>query len=119
MLFRSYNEINLCGKLRGGSLDVEYRNKSIKSVCTDASIAEKKYGREMAEKLQRRIDQIRAATSIEEMIQFRIGRCHPLHQNRRNQYAVDLVHPMRLVFEKKGTDIQIAYITEITDYHNH
>ena len=51
------------------------------------------------------------------MIQYHIGRCHPLHQNRKNQYAVDLVHPMRLVFEKRGTQIQIANITEIVDYH--
>lgn len=98
-------------------MDVEYRNKSIEKVCKNASVAEKKYGQEMAEKIQHRIDQIIAADSVEQMIQFRIGRCHPLHQNRKNQYAVDLVHPMRLVFEKKGTEIQIAYITEIVDYH--
>lgn len=71
----------------------------------------------MAEKIQLRIDQIIAADSVEQMIQFHIGRCHPLRQNRKNQYAVDLVHPMRLVFEKKGSEIQIAYITEIVDYH--
>lgn len=71
----------------------------------------------MAEKIQKRIDQIKAADSVEEMIQFKIGRCHPLHQNRKNQYAVDLVHPMRLVFEKNGDEIQIANIIEIIDYH--
>ena len=71
----------------------------------------------MAGKIQQRIDQIHAADTVEQMIQFGIGRCHPLHQNRQNQYAVDLVHPMRLVFEKKGNEVQIANIIEITDYH--
>lgn len=71
----------------------------------------------MAEKIHLRIDQIKAATSVEEMIQHHIGRCHPLTQNRKEQYAVDLVHPMRLVFTKKGTEIQIAQIIEIVDYH--
>lgn len=71
----------------------------------------------MAGKIHQRIDQIRAADTVEQMIQFGIGRCHPLHQNRKNQYAMDLVHPMRLVFEKKGNEIQIANIIEITDYH--
>lgn len=52
------------------------------------------------------------------MIQYRIGRCHPLKGNRKNQYAVDLVHPYRLIFEKKESEIQIVNITEITDYHN-
>lgn len=98
-------------------MNIEYRNKSLEKVCTNASEAEKKYGREMADKIHQRIDQIEAAESVEQMIQFHIGRCHLLRQNRKNQYAVDLVHPMRLVFEKKNAEIQIAYIIEITDYH--
>lgn len=98
-------------------MEVEYKNKNIEKVCTNASVAERKYGSKMAEKIQLRIDQIKAATSVEEMIQFHVGRCHPLRHNRRDQYAVDLVHPMRLVFEKMGNEIQIANIIEIIDYH--
>lgn len=86
-------------------------------MCTVAYEAEKQYGREMAGKIQQRIDEISAALSVEMMVQFRIGRCHPLKGDRKNQYAVDLVHPYRLVFEKKGDKIQIAFITEIVDYH--
>ncbi len=98
-------------------MEIEYQNRSIEKVCTNASVAEKKYGSEMAEKIQMRIDQINASPSIEYLIQYHIGRCHPLHHNRKNQFAMDLVHPMRLVFEKQGTDIQIACIMEIVDYH--
>lgn len=98
-------------------MKVEYKTKSIEKVCKDAYFAELKYGSQMAEKIQLRIDQIRAADFVEQMIQFKIGRCHPLKQNRKNQYAVDLVHPQRLVFEKKGDEIQIAKIIEIVDYH--
>lgn len=83
----------------------------------DAKIADRAYGREMSEKIQMRIDEISAADTVEEMIQYRIGRCHPLSNNRKGQYAVDLVHPYRLVFEKRGNEIQIAYIIEIVDYH--
>ncbi|MBQ0070581.1 MAG: hypothetical protein KBS81_01775 [Spirochaetales bacterium] len=96
---------------------IEYNNKGIEKVCTDASVAERKYGPHMAGLIQRRIDQISAADSVEQMIQFGIGRCHPLIGNRKNQYAMDLVHPQRLVFEKKGTQIKIALIKEIVDYH--
>lgn len=98
-------------------MKIEYKNGKIQRVCEDASVAERVYGCEMAAKIQMRIDQIRAADSVEMMIQYRIGRCHSLHQNRKNQYAVGLVHPQRLVFEKKGTEIQIANIIEIVDYH--
>lgn len=96
---------------------ITYKNNKIKKVCTNVSEAEKRHGLEMAEKIMLRIDQISAALSVEMMIQFRIGRCHQLKGNRKNQFAVDLVHPYRLVFEKKGTEIQIANIIEIIDYH--
>lgn len=102
---------------RGGALDITYKNKRIEKVCTHAKTAERTYGREMAEKNNQRIDEISAADTVEMMIQFHIGRCHSLSQNRKGQYAMDLVHPYRLVFEKEGTEIQIANILEIVDYH--
>lgn len=102
---------------RGGALDITYKNKRIEKVCTHAKTAERTYGREMAEKIHQRIDEISAADTVEMMIQFHIGRCHALSQNRKGQYAMDLVHPYRLVFEKNGTEIQIANILEIVDYH--
>lgn len=98
-------------------MDITYKNRKIEKVCTDAKTAEKTYGREMADKIHQRIDEITAADTVEIMIQFHIGRCHPLSQNRKGQYAVDLVHPYRLIFEKSGNDIQIAKIMEIVDYH--
>ena len=98
-------------------MDITYKNNKIKKVCTEAKTAERTYGREMADKIHQRTDEIDAADTVEMMIQFHIGRCHPLTQNRKGQYAVDLVHPYRLVFEKKGDEIQIANILEIVDYH--
>lgn len=98
-------------------MDITHKNKKIEKVCTDARTAERTYGREMADKIHQRIDEMDAADTVEMMIQYRIGRCHPLTQNRKGQYAVDLVHPYRLVFEKKDDEIQIANILEIVDYH--
>ena len=68
-------------------------------------------------KIHQRIDEIDASDTVEEMVQFHIGRCHPLKGNRKGQYAMDLVHPYRLVFEKIGNEIQIANVMEIVDYH--
>ena len=86
-------------------------------VCTNASYAERKYGSDMAEKIHQRIDEIDASETVEEMIQFHIGRCHQLNGNLKGQYAMDLIHPQRLIFEKRGNEIQIVRIIEITDYH--
>ena len=98
-------------------MHITYKNKQIEKVCTDAKAADRAYGNKMAEKIHMRIDEISAADTVEMMIQFRIGRCHPLTNNRKGQFAVDLVHPYRLVFEKHGDVIQVAHIMEIVDYH--
>ena len=98
-------------------MEITYKNNKNRKICTDIKVAEKTYGAQMAEKIDMRIGEISAADTVEMMIQFRIGRCHPLTQNRKGQYAMDLVHPYRLVFEKNGNEIQIANILEIVDYH--
>lgn len=98
-------------------MDITYKNKKLEKICTNAKSAEKAYGTKMAEKIHQRIDELQAASTVEMMIQFHIGRCHPLTQNRNGQYALDLVHPYRLIFEKNGDKIQIANILEIVDYH--
>lgn len=98
-------------------MKITYKNRSIEKVCTIASVAEKKYGREMAEKIQMRIDQLGATDTIEDLVKYRIGRCHFLKGDRKGQYAMDLIHPYRLIFVKTGEEIQIANVMEIVDYH--
>lgn len=98
-------------------MQVQYKNKKICKVCTNANVARREYGEKMAGKIHQRIDEISAADTVEMLVQFHIGRCHPLTGNREGQYAMDLVHPYRLIFTKKGYEIQIAEIQEIVDYH--
>ncbi|MCD8224302.1 MAG: type II toxin-antitoxin system RelE/ParE family toxin [Clostridiales bacterium] len=98
-------------------MNITYKTKKVEKICTSVKAAEKIYGIRMTEKLHQRLDELSAADTVEMMIQFHIGRCHPLTQNRKGQYALDLIHPYRLVFEKDGEKIQIARIVEIVDYH--
>lgn len=98
-------------------IDVSYRTSQLRKVCENAEVATKKYGAEMAEKIHMRIDQIRAADSVEELVQCRIGRCHPLQGNRKGQYAMYLTHPYRLILEKKNGKLIAVEILEIVDYH--
>ena len=53
----------------------------------------------MAEKIHLRVDQLKAPLSLDMLLKFRVGRCHPLKGQRKDQYAMDLVQPYRLVFE--------------------
>ena len=71
----------------------------------------------MAEKIAQRMTDLQLADTVEMLVQYSIGRCHPLKGSRKGEYAMDLVHPHRLVFEKEGDKIQIARIISIEDYH--
>lgn len=80
-------------------------------------MAVKTYGKEMAERISARMTQVSAADSVEMLIQYDLGRCHPLKRNRKNEFAMDLVHPFRLVFEKRGHEFELVKIISIEDYH--
>ena len=98
-------------------MNIEYKNKEYERVCTQYQYAVKKYGKNQADKIHQRIDELKAAFSVDMLVQFKIGRCHQLTSDRNGQFAMDLVQPYRLVFEKKNTDIQTVRIIEIVDYH--
>ena len=99
------------------SLEITYKSNRLKKVCTDFSVARKEYNLEMAEKIAQRINELIAADSIEMLIQFHVGRCHPLKGDRKGQFAMELVQPYRLVFEENGSQIQLIRIIAIEDYH--
>lgn len=96
---------------------ITYKNNKLEKICTDPEVAKRVFDERMAGKIRDRINQLSAAVSVEWLIQKRIGRCHPLVQNRKGQYAMDLVHPYRLVFKKENDEIQIVKVIEIVDYH--
>ena len=98
-------------------MEITYKTKKLERVCTDYSFAKRTYGEINADLIYQRIYEISFADTVEQMIQWHLGRCHPLKGNRKGQYAVDLSHPYRLIFEIIGNEIQIVRILEITDYH--
>lgn len=112
-------KVNFFAILGGDTLDITYKSKKLEKVCEDKKTAVKTYGLDMARKIKIRINEIKAADSVEEMIQFQIGRCHALSGNRLGKYAVDLIQPFRLIFIKnKDTgELKIVKIIDIVDYH--
>ena len=98
-------------------MEITYKTNKLKRVCSDYSFAKRIYGEENANLIYLLIYEISFAETVEQMIQWHLGRCHPLRGNRNGQYAVDLSHPYRMIFEKIGNEIQIVRILEITDYH--
>ena len=98
-------------------MKILYKTKKLEKACTIAYEARKQYGQEMARLINQRVGEISSADTVEELMYYHIGCTHRLSGDRKNEYAMDLVHPYRLIFEKHGDKIQIAKITSIEDYH--
>jgi toxin HigB-1 len=95
-----------------------------------ASVLQKAYGLDMAKAVMKRLAVLKSARTLTMVPTTRPERRHQLQGKRSGQYAVDLVHPFRLVFEPNheplprkadgGIDTdQVTAITiiDVIDYH--
>ncbi|NLK73126.1 MAG: hypothetical protein GX285_08935 [Clostridiales bacterium] len=107
-------------------MNVEFKSKKLRKQCEDPKIAQKEFGIEMANILTQRVGELIAATSLLDIRNIPSARLHKLQGDRCNEYAVDLVHPFRLVFKpvlKRKDDINdlksidSICIEEVVDYH--
>ena len=103
-------------------MKIRYRTKKLEKVCTNAKKAQQDWGEKQAEKIFLRVEQLSAADTVDELIAGRIGRCHALTGDRKDQYAMDLIHPYRLIFSITDdivqiADVETAMIEDIKDYH--
>ena len=84
----------------------------------------------MARAIMTRMAVLEAAANLAEVPVDKPERCHQLTENRDEQFAVDLVHPERLVFEVdhdpiprvadggiSRQDVTAVMIIEVVDYH--
>lgn len=101
-----------------------FKNGKIRKICETNDIAIRKIGPEQAEALAQRIGELRAANCLADMRKLPHVRLHMLVGNRDHQYAVDLIHPKRLIIwpitDSKVIDektIDEIEIIEIVDYH--
>ena len=110
-------------------MDITFRDKGLKKYANDDRLAIRKLGAKRAQVFKSRLDDLRAAESLED-VRHLPGRYHELAENRKGQWACDLDHPYRLVFtpheepvpsDKHGRylwiEIKGVEIVEIANYH--
>lgn len=108
---------------------ITFGDRKLNKYANDDRLAVKNLGKRVAEIYKRRLDDLEAAESLED-VRYLPGRFHELKENRKGQWACDLVHPYRLIFtplenpmptDKDGkyiwVEIKGVEIVEIEDYH--
>jgi proteic killer suppression protein len=111
-------------------MEITFISRKLQKVCNSEKEMRTKFGNPLAERLQQRLAELKAADTLEDIRRLPSARCHELSQNRKGQLAVDVVHPERLIFKpdhnpvprKPDGGLDWPHITrirviEIIDYH--
>lgn len=111
-------------------MDIAFRTRKLEKTFNSAGELQKAYGARMAKAIMNRLAVLKAARTLALVPTTPPDRRHQLRGDRDEQFAVDLVHPHRLVFEPNhdplprkddgGIDVeQVTAITiiEVIDYH--
>jgi len=111
-------------------MEISFASSKLAKLCNSQQEMRGKLGPRCAERLQQRLEELRAAATLQDMRSLPGPRCHELTQDRKGQLAVDLVHPRQFVFEpahdsvptKADGGLDWSKVTEIAvlgvvDYH--
>lgn len=111
-------------------MDIAFRTRKLEKTFNSAGELQKAYGARMAKAIMIRLAVLKAARTLARVPTTPPDRRHQLRGDRGEQFAVDLVHPRRLVFEPNhdplprkddgGIDVdQVTAITiiDVIDYH--
>lgn len=110
-------------------MEVTFANAKIQKLCNSEKKLRGKYGPQASAIIMRRLLDLAAAGNLEEM-RILPGRCHELTGDLKGSLALDLKHPLRLIFEPNhdprpqlaggGLDwenVTRVTITAMLDYH--
>jgi plasmid maintenance system killer protein len=80
-------------------MEITFASTRLEKECNQEKLLIRRYGPVQAKLIRRRLDEIRAADSLEILGKLPQARCHELKADRAGQISVDLKHPYRLLFE--------------------
>ena len=111
-------------------MDIAFRTRKLAKTFNSTVELKRAYGARMAKVIMTRLAVLRAARNLALAPTSPPERVHLLRGDRDGQYAVDLVHPYRLVFEvghaplprteDGGIDagqVTAIVIVDVVDYH--
>ncbi len=97
-------------------MELTYKNEKLKNICENQKYNReltKDYGADVAKNLPKRINQLKAFDSLNDVPINPPFRRHKLTGNRKNKFAVDITRRYRLVFTQKDNNIIIEDLKEI------
>ena len=98
-------------------MDIVFRTRRLEKEYTDSAKAIKSYGPEVARKYIQRVNIIKNAKDMDELMRLPGLRCHPLKGDRHGQYSAKLTGFYRLIFTLKRNQMEIVCIEEVSKHY--
>ena len=87
-------------------MDIIFKSKKFEEECNQQALLHKRHGPQRGRLLRRRLDDLRAAVSLDQMRRLP-GRCHELKGDRAREISLDLDGPYGLIFEVANNPIPL------------
>ena len=98
-------------------MEIRFRTNQLQRCYERQKTAVRKFGDEVARRYVLRINTIKSARNVDELIALPVLRCHPLKADRDGQYAVKLNGFYRLIFTLEGDSLTIVRIEEVSKHY--
>jgi toxin HigB-1 len=99
-------------------LRIRFRTRILQQQYENSSKAFRAHGENVAKKFIERINIIKTVRNVDELIQIRALRCHPLKGKRDGEWAINLTGFARLIFTLEGDQLEIACIEEVSKHYD-
>jgi plasmid maintenance system killer protein len=98
-------------------MQVTFRTRKLERQYLESAKAIQAYGLKVGRRYIQRVNIIKQAGNLKELIQLPGLKCHPLSGNRKGQYAMTLIDRWRLIFTLKGAAMEIINIEEVSKHY--
>lgn len=111
-------------------MEIRFAKSKLQKLCNNFKKLRGEFGPKCAKKIARRLAELEAAESLEDLRSLPQCRCHELTGDFDGCLAVDLEHPFRLIFQPDHNppprdrndglvwaEVTHVLILEVTDYH--
>jgi proteic killer suppression protein len=98
-------------------VEVTFRTRKLERQYRESDKAIRACGAKVGRKYISRINIIKQAKDIDELMNLPVLRCHPLKGDRAGQYAIVLTGFYRLIFTLKGNTLEIVHIEEVSKHY--
>jgi proteic killer suppression protein len=71
-------------------MEIRFKSKKLERCYRESRLAIREWGHEVGEKYIQRINLMKAAKAVDELMEMRVLGCHPLKGDRQGHYAMKL-----------------------------